>query len=55
MTGMTQQTGIGTSTTFDIGIKPKEPPIYHGRANDNIDTWLAKVGDFMYLTKANNQ
>ena len=41
------------SSTFNVGIKPKDPPIYHGRANEDINTWLAKVGDFLYLTKAN--
>ena len=32
------------STTFNIDIKPKEPPIFYGRASEDIDTWLAKVG-----------
>ena len=41
--------------TFNIGIKPKEPPVFHGRANEDVNTWLAKVGDFMYLTKANDR
>ena len=43
------------SATFNIGIKPKEPPVFHGRANEDVDTWLAKVGDFMYLTEANDR
>ena len=41
--------------TFNIGIKPKEPPVFNGRANEDIDTWLAKVGDFIYLTEANER
>ena len=42
------------STTFNIGIKPKDPPYFHGRANEDVDTWIAKVGDFLYLTEANS-
>ena len=42
-------------STFNIGIKPKEPPVFYGRANEDIDTWLAKVGDFIYLTEANER
>ena len=43
------------SATFNIGIKPKDPPYFNGRANEDVDTWLAKVGDFLYLTEANNR
>ena len=43
------------STTFNIDIKPKDPPIFHGKATEDVDTWLAKVGDFIYLTKANDR
>ena len=43
----------GSAATFNIGIKPKDPPVFHGRANEDVDTWLAKVGDFLYLTEAN--
>ena len=53
--GSTQRTGGMQSATFNIGIKPKEPPVFHGRANEDVDTWLAKVGDFMYLTEANDR
>ena len=42
------------SSTFNIGIKPKDPPYFHGRANEDVDTWIAKVGDFLYLTEANS-
>ena len=41
------------SSTFNIGIKPKDPPYFHGRANEDVDMWIAKVGDFLYLTEAN--
>ena len=51
----TQRPGMMQSATFNIGIKPKEPPVFHGRANEDVDTWLAKVGDFMYLTEANDR
>ena len=44
-----------SSSTFNIGIKPKDPPVFHGRATDDIDMWLAKVGDFLYLTEANDR
>ena len=40
-------------SSFQIGIKPKDPPIFSGRANKDVDTWIAKVGDFLYLTEAN--
>ena len=47
MTGMTQQRMPNQVATFNIRIKPKEPPVFHGRANEDVDTWLAKVGDFI--------
>ena len=53
--GPTPRMGLPTSATFNIGIKPKEPPVFHGKANEDVDTWLAKVGDFMYLTEANDR
>ena len=43
------------STTFNIGIKPKDPPFFHGRANKDVDTWITKVGDFLYLTEVNSR
>ena len=46
--------GSGNST-FNIGIKPKDPPFFHGRVNEDVDTWIAKVGDFLYLTEANSR
>ena len=41
----------GTST-FNLGIKPKEPPVFYGRANEDVTTWVAKLSDFFYLTEA---
>ena len=45
----------GSGTTFQIGIKPKDPLVFYGRANEDVDTWIAKVGDFLYLTEANSR
>ena len=42
-----------SSATFNLEIKPKGPPIFHGRAQEDVVTWLAKVDDFFYLTEAN--
>ena len=53
--GMSQAqvySGSGSST-FNIGIKPKDPPFFHGRATEDVDTWITKVGDFLCLTEAN--
>ena len=41
----------GTST-FNLGIKPKEPPVFYGRANEDVATWVAKLSDFFYLIEA---
>ena len=54
-TGHTRRQVQPSLSTFNVGIKPKDPPVYHGRPNEDIDTWLAKVGDFLYLTEANEQ
>ena len=55
--GVPQQQVVSRSstTTFNIRIKPKDPPFFHGRANEDVDTWIAKVGDFLYLTEANSR
>ena len=55
MTGVPPRNRMTQPATFNIGIKPKEPPVFNGRANEDIDTWLAKVGDFIYLTEANER
>ena len=55
MTGESRRARMTQTATFNIGIKPKEPPVFNGRANEDIDTWLAKVGDFIYLTEANER
>ena len=54
-TGEPRRTRTTQAATFNIGIKPKEPSVFNGRANEDIDTWLAKVGDFIYLTEANER
>ena len=54
-TQQAQRTQGSGGTTFNIGIKPKDPPFFHGRANEDVDTWIAKVGDFLYLTEANSR
>ena len=41
-------------STFQLGIKPKDPPMFHGRANEDVSTWISKVQDFLYLTEANS-
>ena len=41
-----------TSALFKIDIKPKEPPVFRGTAQEDIDSWLAKIEDFIYLTEA---
>ena len=43
------------NATFNIRIKPKGPPVFHGRANEDVDTWVSKVGDFLHLTEANSR
>ena len=35
-------------------MKPKDPPVFRGRAEDDVTTWTAKVQDFYYLTDASN-
>ena len=55
MTGEARRNRTTQPATFNIGIKPKEPPVFNGRANEDVDTWLAKVGDFIYLTEANER
>ena len=55
MTGEARRARNTQPATFNIGIKPKEPPVFNGRANEDVDTWLAKVGDFIYLTEANER
>ena len=39
-------------STFNLGIKPKDPPMFYGRAAEDVMTWVAKVSDFFYLTEA---
>ena len=48
----TVQVQLQGVSTFNLGIKPKDPPVLHGRANEDVSTWVAKVLDFFYLTEA---
>ena len=40
------------TTTFNMGIKVKDPPVFHGRANEDVLTWVAKVSKLFYLIEA---
>ena len=58
--GYTGVSGITTpalpiASVFKMDIKPKEPPVFRGTAAEDVDTWLAKVEDFIYLTEANTR
>ena len=33
-------------STFNLGIKPKGPPMFHGRTMEDVTTWVAKVSNF---------
>ena len=46
---------LPTASVFKMDIKPKEPPVFWGTAAEDVDTWLAKVEDFIYLTEANTR
>ena len=48
----TAQAQLQGVSTFNLGIKPKDPPVFHGWANEDVSTWVAKVSDFFYLTEA---
>ena len=48
----TVQTQPQGASTFNLGIKPKDPPVLHGRANEDVSMWVAKVSDCFYLTEA---
>ena len=48
----TAQAQMQGASTFNLGIKPKDPPVFHGWANEDVSTWVAKVSDFFYLTEA---
>ena len=41
-----------TATTFNVKIKPQDPPVFLGRATNDAVTWLSKVENFFYLTGA---
>ena len=39
-------------STFNLGIKPKDPPMFYGRATEDVATWVAKVSVFFYPIEA---
>ena len=39
-------------STFNLRINSKDPPMFHGRATEDVTTWVAKVSDFFYLIEA---
>ena len=51
--GMGQAVQGANTPTFNIGIKPKGPPSFHGRANEDVSMWVSKVTNFLYLIGAN--
>ena len=34
---------------FTFQVKPKNPPMFCGRVDEDVTTWIAKVQDFLYL------
>ena len=40
---------------FKLEIKPKDPPMFYGRAAEDVSTWISKVSDFFYLTGATDR
>ena len=44
-----QQTAV---QAFTFQVKPKDPPMFHGRVDEDVITWTTKVQDFFYLTDA---
>ena len=34
---------------FTFQVKPKDPPMFRGRVDEDVTTWTAKVQDFLYL------
>ena len=50
-----RRTPSSTRMIFNMEIKPKGPPSFSGRIEEDVDTWLAKIEDFIYLTEANKR
>ena len=48
--GFHRQLTLGQAFTFQV--KPKDPPMFRGRVDEDVITWTAKVQDFFYLTDA---
>ena len=52
---MTPSMPSPSTSTFNIAIKPRDPPAFHGKATEDVTTWLSKVEDFFHLVGANPQ
>ena len=51
LVGRTTQAQPNT-VVFQLEIKPKDPSMFHGRATEDVSTWISKVSDFFYLIGA---
>ena len=40
---------------FKLEIKPKDPPMFYGRAAKDVSTWISKVSDLFYLIGATDR
>ena len=50
--GSQRQQTLGQAFTFQV--KPKDPPMFCGRVDEDVITWTAKVQDSFYLTDADD-
>ena len=55
MGSRTLQVQPQSASTFNLGIKPKDPPMFHGRVTEDVTTWVVKVSNFFYLIEATDQ
>jgi len=47
--------GSSTGPRLQIQMRPKEPPVFTGRKDQDVDTWLHQVEDYFELTKPSDQ
>ena len=40
---------------FNMEFKGKGPPSFSGKVEEDVDSWLAKIEDFIYLTEVNKR
>ena len=43
---------LQNTALFKLEIKPNDPPMFYGRAADDVSTRISKVSDFFYLIGA---